>query len=254
VWYRRCTARPALPGHFACSTAKSRGSPSAPHRPGRRRHRQGGRDRRVPTPLVIQTSPMKSYASSVGASTLGRTARYVSVCFGVGPGGGCDRSAAGPAVRARFSHWLTAPAVTPSASAIRFPLQPCSCSSSARSRRPFRQSRGGPPAIVPMPSGLPDALTVHNLTQRSVDAERSGQLNQRHWEQVDKHVWRLTTSLRQRLGASPGAQREDFPSPDILREKACLRKVPARSSPDVELRTSAQVQRREQRSRAQGHQ
>ena len=44
--------------------------------------------------------------------------------------------------RAFLSHWLTAPLVTPSASAIRFCCQPIFESSRARSRRPSRQFVG----------------------------------------------------------------------------------------------------------------
>jgi hypothetical protein len=45
--------------------------------------------------------------------------------------------------RARLSHWLTAPAVTPSAAAMSCCFQPASSSSQARRRRPSRQSSCG---------------------------------------------------------------------------------------------------------------
>ena len=86
-------------------------------------------------------------------------ARYLRSCEAICAGD----AAAGPMALAppseRF-HWLTAPRVTPSASAMRIALQPCSDSSSARRRRPSRQSRGGA-SVVLMHHGLPHPhLTV----------------------------------------------------------------------------------------------
>jgi hypothetical protein len=45
-----------------------------------------------------------------------------------------------PSSLARFIHWLTAPSVTPRASAISVCFQPCSFNSKARKRLPSRQS------------------------------------------------------------------------------------------------------------------
>jgi hypothetical protein len=50
-----------------------------------------------------------------------------------------ETQASTPCSLARFIHWLTAPSVTPRASAISFCFQPCSFSSKARRRLPSRQ-------------------------------------------------------------------------------------------------------------------
>jgi hypothetical protein len=59
------------------------------------------------------------------------------------PGAGWERSASTPSRVARLSHWLTAPWVTPKASAMRLCVHPIWCSSQARRRRPSVQLVGG---------------------------------------------------------------------------------------------------------------
>src|SRR5581483_5055724 len=86
----------------------------------------------------------------------GTAAHCSAVRRGTRPGGGCARSASGPPSRPRLSHWLTALWLTPSAAAIVLPVQPCSCNSSARSRRPSRQSRGGRCFFLAMHPSVPD--------------------------------------------------------------------------------------------------
>lgn len=59
-----------------------------------------------------------------------------------------------PASLARFTHWLTAPAVSPSASAISFCFQPFSFSRQACDRRSSRQSFGCPMLFFPMEASI----------------------------------------------------------------------------------------------------
>ena len=71
---------------------------------------------------------------------LATSARSSSLRRGGGPGGGLCLKACTPFSLARFIHWLTAPSVTPRASAICVCFQPRSFSSKARKRLPSRQS------------------------------------------------------------------------------------------------------------------
>lgn len=95
----------------------------------------------TPTRLQVHTSPAKP---KEGAPCLSRSGNWSScwgASFGLAPLGGLRyKPSTPPACSTRRSHWLTAPCVTPKASAIRFCVQPCSCSSQARSRRPSNQS------------------------------------------------------------------------------------------------------------------
>jgi hypothetical protein len=56
---------------------------------------------------------------------IGRLCELLGSQPGVGPGGSWLCRASAPPSRARFSHWLTAPLVTPNASAMAVPFQPC---------------------------------------------------------------------------------------------------------------------------------
>src|SRR5258708_1379688 len=86
----------------------------------------------------VHTWPRNPYASAPWVSKAGIWARCSALSLGCGPGAGWRLNASTPASRARFSHWLTAPAVTPSAAAISCCFHPCSCSSQARPSPPSR--------------------------------------------------------------------------------------------------------------------
>src|SRR5215472_3784739 len=92
------------------------------------------------TRLQVHTCPRNPYASAPRSSRSGSWASCSALSLGVGPGAGRRRNASTPPSRARLSHWLTAPGVTPSAAAMADCFQPCSLSSQARRRRPSRQS------------------------------------------------------------------------------------------------------------------
>src|SRR5258706_4699492 len=94
------------------------------------------------TRLQVQTSPTNPHAGAPRANSAGICACCSGVKRGVGPAARWPRKACTPWVRARLSHWLTAPGVTPKAAAIAVCFQPCSLSSQARCRRPSRQSSG----------------------------------------------------------------------------------------------------------------
>ncbi len=79
------------------------------------------------TRALVHTAPMKPCASALRASRSGMVARCSAVSRGALPGNGRRRNASRPPSRVAFSHWLTAPRVTPSASAMRIAFQPCSC-------------------------------------------------------------------------------------------------------------------------------
>ena len=78
----------------------------------------------VATRGAVQTSPRKPWASAPRSSSPGIRARWASVRRGGRPGGGRRRRAATPLRLARLSHWLIAPAVTPSAAAMALCVQP----------------------------------------------------------------------------------------------------------------------------------
>jgi hypothetical protein len=112
--------------------------------------------RSVRTRLAVQTSPRKPNASAPCASRCGSCARCSVVSFGGEPGARRRLSASAPPSRARRIHWLTAPDVTPRASAMACWLQFCRFNAQARNRRPSRQSLGSCCAVVmPQTSAQP---------------------------------------------------------------------------------------------------
>src|SRR5215218_298156 len=88
----------------------------------------------------VHTSPLKPCAWAPWANNSGNLARSSSLRRGVAPGGGLCLKSCTPFSLARFIHWLTAPSLTPRASAISVCFQPRSFSSKARKRLPSRQS------------------------------------------------------------------------------------------------------------------
>ena len=158
------------------------------------------------TRRVVHTSPTNPYASAPHVNNSGKRARWSAVSCGCLPGGGRRRSASRPPCRARASHWLTAPRVTPNASAIRIAFQPCSYSSSARRRRPSCQSCGGPSVVVFIPHGVPHpALLVYAPPQRSVNAGPSV-LRCRQWNESDGGDGHAARLARGAPAAGVGAQ------------------------------------------------
>src|SRR5215212_2836330 len=88
----------------------------------------------------VHTSPLKPCAWAPCANSSGNLARWSSLRRDGAPGGGLCLKPSTPSSLARFIHWLTAPSVTPRASAISVCFQPRSFSSKARKRLPSRQS------------------------------------------------------------------------------------------------------------------
>ena len=78
------------------------------------------------------------------ASNTGICARCSAVSFGAAPRRGRRFKASSPPSRPRRIHWLTAPAVTPNASAIFCWLHPFAFKAQARSRRSSRHSFARP--------------------------------------------------------------------------------------------------------------
>jgi hypothetical protein len=87
----------------------------------------------------VQTSPRKPKSCGPWAKSSSSWSHCWWVNLARRPGGLRWRRAWGPWVLARLSHWLTAPLVTPRASAMRCWDQPFWNSSQARRRRPSRQ-------------------------------------------------------------------------------------------------------------------
>jgi hypothetical protein len=87
----------------------------------------------------VQTSPPKPKADGPWASNSSSCSRCWWANLGRRPGDLQWRRAGGPWALARLSHWLTAPLVTPKASAMRCCGHPSWNSSQARRRRPSRQ-------------------------------------------------------------------------------------------------------------------
>jgi hypothetical protein len=73
------------------------------------------------------------------ANSSGNLARWSSLRRDGAPGGGLCLKASTPSSLARFIHWLTAPSLTPRASAISVCFQPRSFNSKSRKRLPSRQ-------------------------------------------------------------------------------------------------------------------
>ncbi len=90
----------------------------------------------------VQRSPRNPWASAPCPNNTGNRATSSSLKRGFGPGALRRYSPSTPSSSALLNHWLTAPRVTPNASAIRAAFQPCFLSSHARNRRASRQSSG----------------------------------------------------------------------------------------------------------------
>jgi len=103
----------------------------------------------------VQTSPRNPQCSAPWANRSGNVASCSFLKRGLGPPPFRCRNAPSPSVRARLTHWLTAPALTPSASAMSFCCQPFWWSSHARNRRASRQSFGRFFAVLSMRQSLP---------------------------------------------------------------------------------------------------
>jgi hypothetical protein len=88
----------------------------------------------------VQMSPRNPKDSAPRLSSSGICARCSAVRRDGPPGALPRRSASTPPSSARFTHWLTAPGVTPSALAMSRCFHPSCFSSQARRRRPSRQS------------------------------------------------------------------------------------------------------------------
>jgi hypothetical protein len=97
--------------------------------------------RRIPSATRgwVQRSPWKPKDWAPRARSWGSRALCSQVNRGGAPGDLRCRSASISPSLARFSHWLTAPLLTPRASATSFCLHPFWCNSKARNRRPSRQ-------------------------------------------------------------------------------------------------------------------
>ena len=100
------------------------------------------------TRFRVQTSPRNPKCSGPFSRSSGSlSVRSSSESFGGRPGRGEVLSASLPPSRAFFIHWLTAPSLTPRASAMSVCFQPSCFNSKARKRRASRQS-GGVGSIV----------------------------------------------------------------------------------------------------------
>ena len=94
---------------------------------------------KVATRGWVHTSPGKPKASAPWDSNSRSCSRCSEDSRGGAPGGGWWRKPSIPPSLPRFSDWLTAPWLTPRASAISRCFQPFWWSSQARRRRPSRQ-------------------------------------------------------------------------------------------------------------------
>ena len=93
------------------------------------------------TRAAVQTSPRKPYASAPCDNNSGSWSRCCAVNFDAAPVCGRAARLSSPPVETRVIHWLTAPLVTPKASAISWCVQPSCLRSRARHRRRSFQSR-----------------------------------------------------------------------------------------------------------------
>src|SRR6266566_5156480 len=125
------------------------------------------------TRRAVQTSPRKPYVSAPFAKSWGICAFCSSVKRGFIPCGGCALRASTPCSRPRLSQWLTAPSLTPRATAMSFCFQPCSFKLQARLRRSSRQSAF---LGAPMP---PSLQHLYFLLPRSVSYARF-----HHWQNL----------------------------------------------------------------------
>src|SRR5215216_6094606 len=116
----------------------------------------------------VHTSPRKPCASAPRSRSSGTLARCSSLRRGRAPGAGRRfRACAPPPSRARFIHWLTAPLLTPRASAIRCWDHPCCLSSKALKRLPSRQS------VASLESELSMRRSYHRRLATSAEISRS---------------------------------------------------------------------------------
>ena len=94
----------------------------------------------MPPSRTSTPPPRKPYASVPRSNSSGSLSRCSSLKRDCGPGGGLRIRSSTPSSFAVFIHWLTAPLVTPKASAISRYFQPLRLSSKVLRRRPSRQS------------------------------------------------------------------------------------------------------------------
>ena len=92
--------------------------------------------------VQVHTSPRKPYASAPAANISSKSSQSPVVSRGGAPDRGRGHNPASPYSCTLAIHWLTAPLVTPKASAIRCCFQPCCFRTRARHRRASCQSAG----------------------------------------------------------------------------------------------------------------
>src|SRR5215217_102372 len=123
----------------------------------------------------VHTSPRKPCASAPRCRSSGTLARCSSLKRGRAPGAGRRlRASTPPPSRARFIHWLTAPLLTPRASAMRCWDHPSCLSSKALRRLPSRQS------VAPLESELSISGSYHQRLAISAEVSRRGPLGEAH--------------------------------------------------------------------------
>src|ERR687889_1150963 len=125
----------------------------------------------------VHTSPLKPCAWAPRANSSGNLARWSSLRRDGAPGGGLCLKACTPSSLARFIHWLTAPSLTPRASAICVCFQPRSFSSKARKRLPSRQSLAWLDNVLSIVEFIiPTSLGFYaDICRRHLPAVRGGQ-------------------------------------------------------------------------------
>src|SRR5215216_5407001 len=118
----------------------------------------------------VHTSPRKPCASAPRCRSSGTLARCSSLKRGRAPGAGRRlRASTPPPSRARFIHWLTAPLLTPRASAMRCWDHPSCLSSKALRRLPSRQS------VAPLESELSISGSYHQRLAISAEVSKPTQ-------------------------------------------------------------------------------
>src|SRR5215204_3775623 len=119
----------------------------------------------------VHTSPLKPCASAPCANSSANFARWSSLRRDGAPGGGLCFKPSAPSSLARFIHWLTAPSVTPRASAICVCFQPRSFNSKARKRLPSRQLVAWLDSVLSIVEySIP---YLYTFTQKSVEVHNS---------------------------------------------------------------------------------
>src|SRR5215218_3479309 len=115
----------------------------------------------------VHTSPRKPCASAPRSRSSGTLARCSSLRRGRAPGAGRRfKASAPPPSRTRFIHWLTAPLLTPRASAMRCWDHPSCLSSKALRRLPSRQS------VAPLESELSISGSYHQRLAISAEVSK----------------------------------------------------------------------------------